>query len=198
MQRPELEAALTARGISFEPKRWLKTLRKMLAEAQGGAAAAAARRACSHRRHPPTSNFSVFSPTQRLSAPSCRPHTPHPCSWHRWVFERAWPRPPRGRASSARRLGPTQGHAPCPKPTETRAAGTTWYLPRRKHAPHASSARKARKQRTDADMKPPMTSGRIKDLKKISDPWPNPATVTNAVQLDHGNHPDTGWFLGAN
>ena len=43
MQRPELEAALTARGISFEPKRWLKTLRKMLAEAQGGAAAAAAR-----------------------------------------------------------------------------------------------------------------------------------------------------------
>ena len=43
MERPELEAALTARGISFKPKRWLKTLRKMLAEAQGGAAAAAAR-----------------------------------------------------------------------------------------------------------------------------------------------------------
>ena len=43
MERPELEAALTARGISFEPKRRLNTLRKMLAEAQGGAAAAAAR-----------------------------------------------------------------------------------------------------------------------------------------------------------
>ena len=135
------------------------------------------------RRPLPPSKFSVFSPTQRLSAPSCRPHAPHPCSWHRWVFERAWPRPPRGRASSARRLGPTQGHAPCPKPPETRAAGTTWYLPRREHAPHASGARKARKQRTDADMKPPMTSGRIKDLKKISDPWPNPATVKNGVQV---------------
>ena len=32
-------------------------------------------------------------------------------------------------------------------------------------------------------MKPPMTSGRIKDLKKISDPWPNPATVKNGVQV---------------
>ena len=43
MQRPELEAALTARGISFEPRRRLKTLRDMLVAAQGGAAAAAAR-----------------------------------------------------------------------------------------------------------------------------------------------------------
>ena len=43
MGRPELEAALTARGISFEPRRRLKTLRDMLIAAQGGAAAAAAR-----------------------------------------------------------------------------------------------------------------------------------------------------------
>ena len=43
MQKPELEAALTARGISFEPRRRLKTLSNMLVAAQGGAAAAAAR-----------------------------------------------------------------------------------------------------------------------------------------------------------
>ena len=43
MTKPELEAALTALGISFEPRRRRDTLRKMLAAAQGGAAAAAAR-----------------------------------------------------------------------------------------------------------------------------------------------------------
>ena len=43
MTKPELEAALTALGISFEPGRRRDTLRKMLAAAQGGAAAAAVR-----------------------------------------------------------------------------------------------------------------------------------------------------------
>ena len=39
MERPELEAALTAQGISFEPKRRLKTLRKMSENGRGSAEA---------------------------------------------------------------------------------------------------------------------------------------------------------------
>ena len=103
-------------------------------------------RACSHHRHPPTSKKSIFSPTQRLSAPSCRPQAPHPFSWHPCDLEHAWARPHRGRGPSARRLGPTQSHAPRPKPPETRAAGTTWYLQRRERAPLASGARTAQKK----------------------------------------------------
>ena len=112
-------------------------------------------RACSHRRHPPTSNLSVFSPTQRLSAPSYRPRAPHPRSWHLWVLEHEGARPHRGRAPSARRLGPTQGHAPCPQPPETRAAGRTWYLQRRERALRARGAQTALKMQAAAHMKPP-------------------------------------------
>ena len=219
MKKAELEVALTAQGISFEPRRRLDTLRKMLAEAHGGAAAAAARpasgarprpppmpsskhssrpahratashsqatrhpqtqrgrrivpalpplratlgRACSHRRHPPTSKFSLFSHTQRLSAPSCRPYAPHHSSWHPRVFEHAWARPHRGRAPSARRQGSTQGHAPCLKPPETRAAATTRYLQRRERALQASGAYGAEKE-SAADMKPPILMGESKPL----------------------------------
>ena len=110
-------------------------------------------RACSHRCHPPMSKFSLFSPTQRLSAPSCRPHAPHSCSWHSRVLEHERARPHRRRAPSAWRLGPMQGHAPCPKPPETRAAGTTWYLPRRERAARVWRADGAEKGGA-VDMKP--------------------------------------------
>ena len=68
MTKPELEAALTALGISFEPGRRRDTLRKMLAAAQGGAAAAAVRPAGGTAPSAAEQILRFFTHTAALSA----------------------------------------------------------------------------------------------------------------------------------